>query len=72
MFISIKVGFYLLKGFKFKKMKIVKKENIKFYNFLIKFYFIFIDCEDWELNEKIISVDEDEDFNLSFEERDMW
>lgn len=38
----------------------------------MKIYFIFIDCEDWELNEKIISVDEDEDFNLSFEERDMW
>lgn len=28
------------------------------------------DCEDRELNEKIISVDEDEDSNLSFEERD--
>lgn len=47
-------------------------KSLKYFFFLIKIYFIFIDCEDWELNEKIISVDEDEDFNLSFEERDMW
>lgn len=43
---------------------------MKYFFFLIKIYFIFTDCEDRELNEKIISVDEDEDSNLSFEERD--